>query len=495
MEFQRAAGVLLPVSALPGKYGVGTLGKDARRFVDFLADAGGRWWQVLPLCPSGPGESPYQSPSAFAGDPLFIDPDWLAEHGYITPEERAASELTDADPRRADYLRAKQKRAALLRLALPRFTADPPADFADFCAREADWLDDHALFMAVRAAYNGAPFSTWEDGIRQHTAAAVREWSERGEREVRLHRMLQYLFYTQWRELKDYANSRGVRILGDLPIYVAMNSADVWAESHIFALDPDGQPVEVAGCPPDGFSADGQLWGNPVYDWNALRLGGYRWWVRRLRAALTLYDAVRIDHFRGFSAYYCIPAGAETAREGVWRSGPGMDLWNAVKNQLGDVPIIAEDLGYLTPEVYQLLKDSGFPGMKVLQFAFGGGTDNDHLPHRYTKNSVAYTGTHDNDTLRGFVDTAAPETLAMAKKYLRVPDTADLPRAMMAAAMASVSDLCILPMQDLLGLGAEARMNTPSTVGGNNWCWRLQAGELTPEAAREFREMTEIYGR
>jgi len=493
MTQSRASGVLMHIASLPGLYGIGTLGQPARDFVDFLHEAGQTYWQILPVGPTGYGDSPYQSFSSFAGNFLFIDPVLLWEAGYITPAELEAAEY-DGDPSRVDYDWLYDNRRTLMEQALPRFRANPPADFAAFCHKHAHWLEDYALFMAIKDAHGGLPLDRWEEDIRTRRRQAMAMWRVKCAEGVAYYTMLQYFFYTQWEDLRAYAAQKGVRMIGDLPIYVAGDSADVWANAHLFALDADGHPKEVAGCPPDAFSDDGQLWGNPVYDWRALRLSGYRFWIRRLEACMTLYDVVRIDHFRAFESYYCIPYGAPDARKGVWRPGPGMTFWRAVRRRLGDVPVIAEDLGFLTPAVHKLLADSGFPGMKVLQFAFSGDPNNDYLPHRYTRNSVVYTGTHDNDTILGWLEEAHPEEAAFARRYLGVEEGGDLRLPLMTAALASVANLCVLTMQDLLGLGTEARTNIPSTIGGN-WVWRATADQITPAIATWLQDRTALYGR
>ncbi len=491
---KRASGVLLHISSLPNAYGIGTLGDEAYRFVDFLRQAGQTYWQILPVCPLGLGNSPYQSFSSFAGNALLINPAHLVTLGYLTADELAA--VTDrGDSNKVDFKAVTASRDAMFAAVYPRFIAAPPADFEDFCRDNADWLEDYALFMAIREEQGGLPLQRWETAIRTRRPKVLAMWRVKCEKRVRYHQMLQYLFYRQWTALKDYANRNGIYIIGDLPIYVSANSADVWASPHLFALDGDGRPTVVAGCPPDIFSADGQLWGNPVYDWRAMRLSGYRWWLRRLAAGRRLYDIIRIDHFRAFADYYTIPADAVNAREGTWKIGPQMHLWNTVRRRLGDVPIIAEDLGLLSPAVYKLVHDSGFPGMKVLQFAFEPAGDSDFLPHRHTKNCVVYTGTHDNDTVLGWLDTAAEEEIAFAMHYLQADNRDELRPAMMRAALASVANTCILTMQDLCALGGEARMNTPSTVSENNWAWRLTAEQITPDIAAWLLENTRLYGR
>ncbi len=491
---KRASGVLMHISCLPGAYGIGTLGDEAYKFVDFLRQAGQTYWQILPVCPVGHGNSPYQSFSSFAGNPLFIDPQKLAEDGYLTADELEGFKAFGKESR-VDFAEVEESRAAMFAAVYPRFMADPPADFAAFCAENADWLEDYALFMAIREAQGDLPLQQWETPVRTRQATTLSAWRVKSEKRVRYHKMLQYFFYRQWAALKAYANDNGIYIIGDLPIYVSADSADVWASAHLFMLDDNGCPTVVAGCPPDAFSEDGQLWGNPVYDWRMMRLSGYRWWLKRLAAGRRLYDVIRIDHFRAFADYYTIPATAETAREGVWQPGPGLRFWRAVKKRLGDIPIIAEDLGFLTKKVFQLVEDTGFPGMKVLQFAFDPSGKSVYLPQYYSKNCVVYTGTHDNDTVRGWVDSADPKEVVFARQYLGVQDGEDLREKLLVAALASVANTCILTVQDLCGLGSEARMNTPSTVGADNWSWRLTADQITPKIVTWLNEKTRLYGR
>ncbi len=493
MLSKRASGILMHISSLPGDFGIGTLGDEAFRFVDFLRQAGQTYWQILPVCPVGLGNSPYQSFSSFAGNTLLIDPVRLAQDGYLTDDELAALK-NNTDPARVDFDAVKQTREEMFSTVQPRFFDDPPADFVAFCRDNADWLDDYALFMAIHEQ-TGRPLGDWEPAIRTRRPQALAAWRVTAADRVAYHQMVQYFFYRQWTALKTYANQHGIYIIGDLPIYVSGDSADVWASPHLFKLDGDGKPTEVAGCPPDAFCEDGQLWGNPVYDWRMMRLSGYRWWLRRLAAGRRLYDVIRIDHFRGFADYYAIPADAATARHGEWKPGPGMHLWNAVRRRLGHIPIIAEDLGFLTEKVRQLVVDSGFPGMKVLQFAFNPAGDSDYLPHHYPRNSVVYTGTHDNDTLRGWLDTLSDGERTFAAHYLRTDSHDKLHERVLTAALASVSNTCILTMQDLCGLGSEARMNTPSTVGDTNWTWRLTADRLTPDIATWLYDNTRLYGR
>ena len=477
---KRSAGILLAVSSLPSAYGIGSLGREAYRFVDFLAAAGQRWWQILPIGPTGYGDSPYQSFSAFAANPYFIDLDTLAAQGLLTQEELAAAHA-GTDPAAVDYETLYSARFPLLRQAAARFSC-AQRGFAAFCDASAAWLPDYALFMALKKENGMRSFSQWPAPLRTREAAALAEAKARLGQEVRFWQIVQYWFYCQWAQLKAYANRRGVSILGDIPIYVSPDSSDLWASPALFQVDAAGLPTEVAGCPPDAFSEDGQLWGNPLYAWDAHHADGYAWWVRRLRHACTVYDAVRIDHFRGFESYYAIPAGEKTAVHGVWRKGPGLAFIRALREKLPEAAIIAEDLGYLTPAVRALLAESGFPGMKVLQFAFDSREESDYLPHNYPRNCVVYTGTHDNTTSADWAVSAPAADVAFARRYLALSQRDDFARALVRAALASVADTAIIPLQDWLGLGASARMNTPSTLGGN-WLWRVQKAALSPALA------------
>lgn len=490
---KRACGVLMHISSLPGDFGIGTLGREAYSFVDMLNEADQRYWQILPICPTGFGDSPYQSFSTFAGNPYFIDLDLLAQQGYLKKSDYEGINWGNRQDR-VDYGVLYEKRRELFVTLQANFNRNIPADFGEFCEKNAFWLEDYALFMAVKDSYNGASFRTWEEDIRCHKKSACERWSKKCEHRVQHYKMLQYFFFKQWSALKCYANERNIAIIGDIPIYVASDSADVWAHPQQFMLDKDFTPIEVAGCPPDAFSEEGQLWGNPVYDWDYMKRDGYRWWIARLKAAFTIYDVVRIDHFRGFAGYYCIPFGAENAKQGVWRKGPGMSLFSAVRRALGNVPIIAEDLGFLTEDVYKLLSDSGFPGMKVLQFAFDASGESDYLPKNHVPNSVVYTGTHDNDTLIGFCQNTDAQQLDFACKVLGVGDKEKIPRAMMIEALKSTCNTCILTAQDLIGLGTDARMNTPATDSGN-WQWRALAHELSKEKFDFLKSFTRLCHR
>ena len=489
----RRSGILYHITSLPSPYGIGSIGRHAREFVKFLVEAGQSCWQILPLCPTSYGDSPYQSFSTFAGNANLIDLDDLVNEGLLSREECRAVNW-GSDPLRVDYDAVSENKNKLLRKAFRRFAANVSTDYADFCEAESAWLDDYALFMAIKRGCGNASWDTWDDGLRLRDPDALQRARTEYATDMELQKFIQYQFYKQWTALKEYANNRGIKIIGDLPIYVAADSADVWASPELFMLDKDCKPIDVAGCPPDCFTADGQLWGNPLYDWERMERDDYSWWVRRIKQCSRLYDITRIDHFRGFEAYYAIPYGMPNARIGEWRKGPGLKLFRAVEKQLGKQDIIAEDLGFLTPSVREMLAESGYPGMKVLQFAFDPNGDSDYLPHNYPRNCFVYTGTHDNDTVNGWAKTAAPGDVRFARDYLRTRHGEQLAWPMMAAAMASPADTCILTMQDLLGLGSEARMNTPSTVGGN-WAWRAPDGALTAKLASRLRRMTDVYRR
>lgn len=490
----RSSGVLLHISSLPSPYGIGTLGREAYAFVDFLHRAGQRYWQILPVGPTGYGDSPYQSFSSFAGNPYFIDPEMLRQDKLLTREELAAADAAAADCRKVDYEKLYRLRPALLRLAYTRFLEKIPADFLDFCRRERDWLDTYALFMALKDDLGGAPFESWADGLKVRRRAALDCAARRLGREIGFYKFLQYTFTRQWDALRAYAHANGVYIIGDLPIYVSRDSADVWANPRDFLLDENLSPKLVAGCPPDAFSADGQLWGNPVYDWKYQRAHGYDFWCRRIARQAAFYDVLRIDHFRGFESFYAIPAESKTAAVGAWEKGPGMSLFHAVKKKVADLPIIAEDLGYITPEVAKLLADCGYPGMKVLEFAFDSREESNYLPHTYrTRNTVVYVGTHDNDTAEGWMHTAAPADVAYAKRYLNLTAAEGYAWGFIRAAASTVADTAIYTMQDLLSLGSEARMNTPSTADGN-WTWRMERMPRAALAERLYR-LTADFGR
>ena len=492
-EFQmRSSGILLPLSSLPSPYGIGSAGSDAYAFVDFLKAAGQRYWQILPLGPTGYGDSPYQSFSAFAGNPYFIDLDDLVQRGLLQKEEIAAADFGQ-DPERVDYGKLFGHRFDLLRLAAGRMNPQDPA-LCGFFEANADWLEDYALFMSIKEEREQVSFQKWPAGLRTRQPRALAAACHRLQQEIFFWKAVQYLFFDQWTRLKRYANRKGIQIIGDLPIYVSPDSADLWANGGLFQLDARGRPSEVAGVPPDAFSDEGQLWGNPLYDWRAHKKQGYCWWLHRLTCAAQLYDLVRIDHFRGFESYYAIPARAKNAVHGRWKKGPGMDFVAAIRQGVPGLGIIAEDLGLLTPAVRRLLAQSGFPGMKVLQFAFDPSGKSDYLPFRYPRNTVVYTGTHDNTTTEDWQHSADAAQVAFARQYLDVPPEDSLTPAMVRAALGSVADTCIIPMQDYLGLGASARINTPGTLR-DNWVWRLRPGTANRRLAAHIRMLTRMYGR
>ncbi len=489
----RASGVLMHLTSLSSPHGIGTMGKEARAFADFLAAGGQRYWQLLPLGPTGYGDSPYQSFSTFAGNPYLIDLDTLAEEGLLTEPEYAGEDWGE-DPQRVDFGLLYRKRYPVLKKAVRRLLERKEPEYEMFLAENAHWLPDYALFMALKDAGDGAPWWQWPEELRRREPHALARAGEELREETDFWQGVQYLFFRQWQKLKEYVNGRGISLIGDLPIYVALDSADVWAGPELFQLDRELVPTEVAGCPPDAFAADGQLWGNPLFDWERMEADGYAWWIGRIAHQLRLYDMLRIDHFRGFESYYAIPFGEETARNGRWRPGPGMKLFRAVEAALGQKDIIAEDLGYLTPEVRQMLAESGFPGMKVLQFAFDSREESDYLPHNYDKNCVVYVGTHDNDTALGWLDTVSPEDRRYAMDYLKLTGAEGYHWGLMRGAWASAARLAVVTAQDLLGLGSGARMNTPSTLGGN-WQWRAMPGVFTEELAQRLRRETGIYRR
>ena len=511
----RESGILMPVSSLPGPYGIGCFGKEAFKFVDFLAQAGQKIWQILPLSPTGYGDSPYQSCSAFAGNPYFIDLDALKEEGLLTAAQLKA-EKWGTDPKEVDYGTLYVSRFKVLRTAYAAWRKQCtglhgcsyyfPDDYYAFTLANEEWLDDYALYMALKVANGMKNWVEWDKPYRLRDKKALAAFAAENEDEIGFWKFVQYKFAAQWQAVKAYANKKDVQILGDIPIYVSADSVDAWVGGALFELDADGGFARVAGCPPDYFSADGQLWGNPLYNWAYHKKTGYAWWVRRVRHALGIYDLLRIDHFRGFDTYWAIPADSTTARTGKWENGPGMELFDALEAALGKLPIIAEDLGELFPSVRKLLADSTFPGMKVLQFAFSGG-DSEYLPHNHVKNSVVYPGTHDNTTLTDWWENGASEKeKAAAAAYLHLTGvkptakelaairTDDVRIALLRAALGSVADRAIIPMYDWLGLGAEAHLNTPGKLGGN-WAWRAADGFAAKALAKTIHDECSVYCR
>lgn len=491
----RSSGILMPVFSLPSPYGIGTLGEEAYRFCDFLKKAGQSIWQLLPVCPTSYGDSPYQSFSSYAGNPYFIDLDLLCKQGYLDKKDYESVDFGD-DPHSIDYGKLYNNRYPVLYKAYKNFCKAPTDYYTEFCAKNGWWLEDYALFAALKTKNGGKAWTKWTKPVAVREPAALAKARAELRDDIEFHKTVQYFFNEQWTALKRYANKNGIEIMGDLPIYVAYDSADVWSDPKQFELDSDLKPIEVAGCPPDAFSKDGQLWGNPLYDWEYMKndTPKYAFWQNRISYSLELYDILRIDHFRGFESYYAIPAGDKTAKFGRWRKGPDMELFDTLKQSLGELPIIAEDLGFLTDDVKKLLKNSGFPGMKVLQFAFDAREENDYLPYNYDKNCVVYTGTHDNDTLMGWFDTADETDVEQAKAYLRHEQKDGFNWAMINTAMASVADRVIIPMQDFIGSGSEARINEPSTLGGN-WCWRIAKGCTNDWLAEIIYKIVKTYGR
>ena len=497
----RTSGVLLSVTSLPSKYGIGCFDKAAYDFVDWLEKAGQKYWQILPLgatSHAGAFDSPYQAYSAFAGNPYFISLDALVEEGVLTTEECEAIDF-GTDPQHVDYQALFEKRLPLLHKAYERSAVHKNADFLQFCKENFWWLDDYALFMAVKEFFGGASWQQWPNDIRMHYGFALDYYREKLYFDVEFQKYLQFKFYEQWSALKKYANDKDIQIVGDMPIYVSPDGSDIWAQPEMFQLDENNTSTQIAGCPPDGFSADGQVWGNPLYRWDYHKATGYHWWVTRMWYSYKLYDVVRIDHFRGFDEYFSIPAATNNAKDGHWEQGPGMDLFNTLKASLGEKGVIAEDLGHMTESVRQLVKDSGYPNMKVLQFAFDKddiGGSNEYLPHNYNQNCVVYTGTHDNETISGWFLGLPKEDKAFVRDYMGDHDTANkwMYKQLIAAAMRSTANMCIIPAQDWLGLDNNARMNVPGTVNVN-WSWRLTEGQITDELAEEVLIVTKRFGR
>ncbi len=480
------------ISSLPSNYGIGTFGEEAYKFVDFLKKAGQTYWQVLPLCPTGFGDSPYQSFSTFAGNPYFIDLDLLCKDGLLNKEDYCNIDF-GVNPEKVDFNKQYENRFYILKKAFNAFNQNN-IDYLSFCKENAFWLEDFALYMTIKHAQDGKAWNEWETPYKLRKNLALEDLKSVLYREIEFYKTIQYFFFKQWNELKTYANKNGIKIIGDIPIYIAADSADVWANPKQFLLDEACNPIEVAGCPPDAFSKDGQLWGNPLYNWEYMKKEGYSWWKKRIEHQCRLCDVIRIDHFRGFESFYCIPADAKTAKIGEWRKGPDIEFFNELERSLGKKNIIAEDLGYLTSAVKRMLKKSKFPGMKVLQFAFDTDEDNDYLLHNVTKNSVIYAGTHDNDTVLGFMKKAPRKTAKRAREYLSLNRREGYNWGFMKAIWASNADTAIVTMQDLLGLGSDARMNYPSTTK-NNWQWRAKPDYLTEELALKLKYYTSLYQR
>lgn len=490
----RKSGILLPISSLPGRYGIGSFGEEAYRFADFLAASGQSAWQILPLGPTSYGDSPYSSFSSSAGNPYFIDLDKLIEEGLLDKDEVEGVDW-GSEPEYIDYGKIYEHRFDVLRLACERGWAGDAGKIAAFVDSNRGWLPDYALFMALKRHFGMKSWIEWPDeDARMRKSDVIEKYRRELDADIRLFTWAQYKFFEQWDALREYVHSLGIEIIGDIPIYVALDSADVWSDPRSFLLDERNVPTVVAGVPPDYFCADGQLWGNPIYDWEHMKSDGYGWWIRRIESAKRLYDVIRIDHFRGFDSYWAVPYGEETAKNGEWRTGPGIGLVGVLRDWFHDTRFIAEDLGYLTPSVMQLVKDSGFPGMKVLEFAFDSREPSNYLPHTYTPNCVCYVGTHDNETAMQWWKKISRADSAYARRYLGLNSREGINWGLIRGGMSSVAELFVGQLSDFLGLGAEARINEPGNPSGN-WRWRLQPGQLTDELAAKIYEYTRMYGR
>ena len=496
---ERSAGVIMHIASLPGKFGIGTFGKEAYEYVEFLYKSGMRYWQILPLGQTGYGDSPYQSFSAFAGNPYFIDFDILKDEGILSKAEYINENYGDNEEY-IDYGLLFNIKYIVLRRAYENFKKSHnfllKEYFESFKEENNWWLDNYSLYMAVKGKFNLASWQEWDDDIKKRRPETIELYRNELSDEIEFWSFIQFLFFKQWNELKSYANEKGIKIIGDMPIYVAEDSADVWSNPEAYLIYEETlKPISIAGCPPDAFSETGQLWGNPLYDWNYMEKTGYKWWIKRVEESLKIYDVVRIDHFRGFESYWEIPYGDTTAINGEWVKGPGIKLFNAIKESLGEINVIAEDLGFLTNEVKEFLEETGFPGMKVLQFAFDEREESNYLPHTYTNNCIAYTGTHDNDTFRGWFElTGNKSDVKYCKEYLALTEEEGYNWGFIRGAWASVADVSIALMQDFLNLGNETRVNFPSTLGGN-WKWRIKEGSYNTELADKIYKYTKMYGR
>lgn len=489
----RKSGILMHISSLPSKYGIGKLGKQAYDFIDFLDESGVKLWQVLPLSPTSFRDSPYQSFSTFAGNPYFIDFNTLRYEGVLKKSDYDSIKWQDND-REVNYSIIYKNCFNVLKIAYRNFDDDEES-YVRFVSDNSWWLEDYSLFMALKFENNGKAWYEWDKSLAMRDKEAIEEAKGKLSDEISFFKFIQYEFYKQWNKLKKYANSKEIQIIGDVPIYVAYDSVDVWALPELFLLDKDKKPVDVAGCPPDDFCALGQLWGNPLYDWSKHKKDNYGWWIKRMSMASDMYDIIRIDHFRGFESYYAIPYGNKTAEKGEWRKGPGVEIFNLIKKKIGNISIIAEDLGFITDEVRQLVNKTGFPGMKVLQFAFDGNAGNEYLPHNYTNsNCVVYTGTHDNDTLRGWLNTASSVTIKHCREYMDISRKKDIPFAVLRLAWSSCADTAIAQIQDFIDADSSGRMNTPSTLD-RNWRFRIKSEDLSDNIIKKIKKLNRLYGR
>ncbi|AYD40789.1 4-alpha-glucanotransferase [Clostridium fermenticellae] len=489
----RSSGILMHITSLPNPYGIGTFGKEAYEFVDFLAKAGQSYWQILPIGPTGYGDSPYQSFSTFAGNPYFIDLDLLREQELLKKEDYENVDFGNS-PERVDYKKIFNNKLPILRIAFKNSKKKYKNEIEEFKAENKAWLEDYALYMAVKSNFALKSWQEWDEDIKLRNKKALNYYKQALKEEIEYWIFLQYIFFYQWTKLKKYANDNGIKIIGDIPIYVAEDSADIWANAEVFMLDKEKRPIAVSGCPPDDFSVSGQLWGNPIYNWGYLEKTNYKWWIERIKRNIALYDVTRIDHFRGFKSFWQVPYGESTAVNGKWVKGPGINLFNAIKKALGEVDIIAEDLGYLTKEVIAFRNAAGYPGMKVLEFAFDTREESIYLPHNYERNCIVYTGTHDNDTVMGWFKNAEKNDIEFAKRYLKLDKKEGYNWGFIRGALSSVAKLSIAQIQDYLGLGSEARMNIPSTLG-ENWIWRVKKEYLNENLAEKINNITKLYGR
>ena len=490
---KRSSGILMHITSLPESYGIGTFGKEAYNFVDFLIKAGQKYWQILPLGPTGEGDSPYQPFSSFAGNPYFIDLDILNLDGIL---DKSVYENIDfgSDPEKVDYDKIFKNKMKVLKIAYENFIEKYNPHIDKFREENKLWLEDYALYMALKLKFDLKPWQEWETDIKLRKKSALTHYKSELKHDIGFWIFLQYEFFKQWTALKSYANRNGIKVIGDIPIYAAADSADTWSNSEVFLLDENKNPIMVSGCPPDAFSKTGQLWGNPIYNWSYLENSGYKWWIERIRKNASLYDVTRIDHFRGFESFWEIPFGEDTAVNGKWVRGPGIKLFDKVKDELGNVSIIAEDLGYLTEDVINFRIAAGYPGMKVLEFAFDTREESDYLPHNYDKNCVVYIGTHDNAPVMGWLQDASEKDVNFSKKYLKLSKEEGYNWGFIRGALSSVSNLSIIQIQDYLGFGNEARMNIPSTIGGN-WQWRVKKEDINAKLAEKIKDITKLYGR
>jgi 4-alpha-glucanotransferase len=490
----RKSGILMHITCLPGNGGIGTLGKNAFLFIDFLKASGQTYWQILPLGSTGYGDSPYQSFSAFDGNPYLIDLDDLAHSGFLTQQEIKNADL-GTNPSQINYSKIFTNKMQILRLAFSRAKLKIHTELETFKSKNKSWIEDYTLFMALKNRFDYKSWLYWDDDIRLRKKNALNNYIKKLESEIEFWLFTQYIFERQWIKVKEYANKSNIYIIGDIPIYVSLDSSDIWVNHNLFCLDKNRFPLHVAGCPPDGFSENGQLWGNPIYNWKYMEKRGFKWWIQRIKSNLKLYDILRIDHFRGFESFWQVPYGHSTAKNGEWIKGPGIRIFKALEKKMGKLPIIAEDLGFVTDEVYSLRKEAGFPGMKVLLFAFDTREESDYLPHNYHKNCIVYTGTHDNDTVTGWLrQSGKKEDIKKAVEYFKLNRFEGYHWGFIRGAWSSIANTAIAPIQDFLGLDSRARMNIPSTIG-NNWRWRLKNRYITKKLASKILKITELYSR